>query len=110
MDTVCVESIYARRGVYFSGLNAKFRRESAAGENFGFHRQLVPAICAKLASKSGALFRMQFWSESQPPKNFPESLFCSLGDGWLFSLHFAVSLSAKETFYRDFCLEFSSFL
>jgi hypothetical protein len=64
---------------------------------WGAIAQLVPAIGANSAPKFGALIR------TQPP-------FCTLGGGWLVSLHFAVSLSAKETFYRDFCLEFSSFL
>ena len=41
----CVESVSPRRGVHSSGLDAKFRRESAAGENFG----PIGAQCATCA-------------------------------------------------------------
>ena len=41
----CVESVSSRRGVRFFGLDAKFRRESAAGENFG----PIGAQCATCA-------------------------------------------------------------
>ena len=59
----CVEPISQRRDVHSSCFDAKFRREFAAGENFGLSEhsaQLVPAIGANFASKSGALIRMQF--------------------------------------------------
>ena len=91
-------------------ISSRIRRGREFMLQWGAIAQLVPAIGANSAPKFGALIRTQFRSELQPPRFSPEPPFCTLGGGWLVSLHFAVSLSAKETFYRDFCLEFSSFL
>ena len=46
-----VESVSPRRAVHFSGLDAKFRRESASriSAPSGRNAQLVPAICANYA-------------------------------------------------------------
>ena len=44
----CVESVSPRRAVHFSGLDVKFRRESASGENFC-------SIGAQCATRAGNL-------------------------------------------------------
>ena len=75
----------------------------------GLKAQFLPAGLRQFAPKSGALIRTQFWSEFCPPK-FSSAPFCFSGGGWLVSSHFAVSLSAKGTFYREFCVELCSFL
>ena len=52
----CVESACPRRAVYFSGLDAKFRREFTSGENFG-------PIGAQCATRAGNLrqFCVKVW-------------------------------------------------
>ena len=73
----CVESVSPRRGVHFSGLDAKFRRESAAGENFG----PIGAQCATCAG-NWRQFCVKVWRADSDaisvrifnPRDFPESL------------------------------------
>ena len=67
----CVESVSPRRAVHFSGLDAKFRRESASEDNFcpigvqcatraGNLRQIAPIVRQSLARCFGRNFGPNF--------------------------------------------------